>query len=82
VDVLPKREVTPTAEAAGPATIEAYSVMHDRSGKPETIRAAVLLANGSRAWCVSNDTNLGVEMCTTEWVGKPVAIDASGQLRA
>jgi acetyl-CoA C-acetyltransferase len=82
VDALPKREVTPTAEAAGPATIEAYSVMHDRSGKPETIRAAVLLANGSRAWCVSNDTNLGVEMCTTEWVGKPVAIDASGQLRA
>jgi acetyl-CoA C-acetyltransferase len=82
VDALPKREVTPTAEAAGPATIEAYSVMHDRSGKPETIRAAVLLANGSRAWCVSNDTNLGAEMCTTEWVGKPVAVDAEGQLRA
>ena len=82
VDALPKREVTPTADAAGPATIEAYSVMHDRSGKPETIRAAVLLANGSRAWCVSNDTNLGAEMCTTEWVGKPVAIDAAGQLRA
>jgi acetyl-CoA C-acetyltransferase len=82
VDALPKREVTPTAEAAGPATIEAYSVMHDRSGKPETIRAAALLANGSRAWCVSNDTNLGAEMCATEWVGKPVAIDAAGQLRA
>jgi hypothetical protein len=56
--------------------------MHDRSGKPETIRAAALLANGSRAWCVSNDTNLGAEMCATEWVGKPVAIDAAGQLRA
>jgi len=82
VDALPKRAVTPTADAAGPATIEAYSVMHDRLGQPETIRAAALLADGSRAWCISNDTNLGADMCANEWVGKTITIDAAGQLRA
>jgi acetyl-CoA C-acetyltransferase len=82
VDALPKRAVTPTADAAGPATIEAYSVMHDRLGQPETIRAAALLADGSRAWCISNDTNLGTDMCANEWVGKTITIDAAGQLRA
>jgi hypothetical protein len=51
-------------------------------GQPETIRAAALLADGSRAWCISNDTNLGADMCANEWVGKTITIDAAGQLRA
>ena len=42
---------SPTAaDAAGPATIEAYTVMHDRDGAPETAIAACLLADGRRAW--------------------------------
>lgn len=80
IDALPKRTVTPTADAGGPATIEAYSVMYGRSGNPENIRAAVLLPDNSRAWCISGNAPLGLDMCTNEWVGRSVTIDSNGQL--
>ena len=36
IDALPRRELAEAADAAGPATVEAYTVMHDRDGEPET----------------------------------------------
>ncbi len=81
VDALPRRAVANAAEAQGSATIEAYSVMHDRIGAPEKVRAAVLLADGRRAWATSGDTQLGQDMCETEWVGKTITLDATGDIK-
>ena len=82
VDELPRRAVATALEAKGAATIEAYSVMHDRDGAAEKVRAAVLLADGRRAWATSDNTQLGQEMCEHEWVGKTVTLDETGDIRA
>ena len=80
VDALPRRSVATALEAKGAATIEAYSVMHDRNGSVEKVRAAVLLADGRRAWATSDNTQLGTDMCENEWVGKTVTLDATGAI--
>jgi len=55
-------------------------VMHDRDGAAEKVRAAVLLADGRRAWATSDNTQLGTDMCENEWVGKTVTLDATGDI--
>jgi acetyl-CoA C-acetyltransferase len=82
IDALPRRSLAAPADAAGPATVEAYSVMHDRSGAPERVIASCLLADGRRAWGDSRDADLGREMCTREWVGASVTLDVDGVLYA
>ena len=68
-------------EAAGPATIEAYTVMHDRDGAPEQAIAACLLADGRRAWGLSERRRRdGARCCEGEWVGRAVTLDADGDL--
>ena len=81
VDALPRRAVATALEAKGAATIEAYSVMHDRDGTAEKVRAAVLLSDGRRAWATSDNTQLGQDMCENEWVGKTVTLDETGDIR-
>ena len=81
VDSLPRREVATPIDAQGPATVEAYSVMHDRDGTAEKVRAAVLLSDGRRAWATSDNTQLGQDMCENEWVGKTVTLDETGVIR-
>ena len=81
VDSLPRRAVATAIDAQGLATVEAYSVMHDRNGAAEKVRAAVLLADGRRAWATSSNTQLGQEMCENEWVGKSISLDATGDIR-
>ena len=80
VDALPRRAVATALEAKGAATIEAYSVMHDRDGTAEKVRAAVLLADGRRAWATSDNTQLGQDMCENEWVGKTVMLNETGDI--
>ncbi|MCF8543830.1 MAG: acetyl-CoA acetyltransferase [Ilumatobacteraceae bacterium] len=80
VDSLPRREVATAIDAQGPATVEAYSVMHDRDGAAEKVRASVLLADGRRAWATSDNTQLGTDMCENEWVGKTVTLDETGAI--
>ena len=80
VDQTPRRAVATALEAKGAATVEAYSVMHDRNGAAEKVRAAVLLADGRRAWATSDNTQLGQEMCENEWIGKTVTLDATGDI--
>ena len=80
VDSLPRRAVATAVEAQGSATVEAYSVMYDRDGAAEKVRAAVLLADGRRAWATSDNSQLGQDMCETEWVGKTVTLDATGDI--
>ena len=78
IDALPKRELATGTEAAGAATIEAYSVMFARDGSAERALASCLLSDGRRAWGSSTDPAIGTAMCDGEWVGINVTIDADG----
>jgi len=80
IDAMPRRELALPADAAGPATVEAYTVMHSRDGLPETAIASCLLADGRRAWGMSSDPAVATAMCEGEWVGRAVALDESGTL--
>ncbi|MEO8163628.1 MAG: hypothetical protein ABI590_07585, partial [Ilumatobacteraceae bacterium] len=81
IDALPRRAVATATEAIGPATIEAYSVIHDRDGSPETLCASALLADGRRAWATSRDVDLVAAMTHGEWVGRSAMLDGRGTLR-
>ena len=72
------RELALPADAAGAATIEAYTVMHDRDGQPEQLLCTALLADGRRAWGSSNDAGLAAACCEGEWVGRSVTLDTAG----
>jgi acetyl-CoA C-acetyltransferase len=80
IDAMPRRELADGADAAGSVTIEAYTVMHDRDGRPEKALAACLLADGRRAWGMSTDVELATAMCSGEWVGRAVRLDDTGTL--
>ncbi len=84
IDSLDKRELASTSDAAsdvaGQATIEAYTVMHDRDGEPETAIAAVLLNDSRRAWATSTDLQIANALCTDEWVGRKVILNPAGEL--
>lgn len=53
VDRVDRREVVTGLE--GTATMEAWTVMHDRDGSPETAFAAALAPDGARTWATSTD---------------------------
>ena len=80
IDALPRRELADVAEATGAATVEAYTVMHDRDGVPETAFAACLLADGRRAWGTATDPTLAAAMCEGEWVGRATRLTDEGLL--
>ena len=80
VDALPKRELASPTDAAGEATIEAYSVMFSRDGEPEAALASCLLADGRRAWGMSSDPAISAAMCDGEWVGVGCELDPEGTL--
>jgi acetyl-CoA C-acetyltransferase len=82
IDALPRRELAEAPDAAGPATVEAYTVMHSRDGVPETVIAATLLADGRRAWGTSSDPGLAVAMCEGEWVGRDADLSPDGTITA
>ncbi|MEY2400735.1 MAG: acetyl-CoA C-acetyltransferase, partial [Ilumatobacteraceae bacterium] len=82
IDALPEREFATPVDAEGPATIEAYTVMHSRDGGPETAIGACLLADGRRAWGMSTEAGLAAAMCDGEWVGTRVTLSGSGVLTA
>jgi acetyl-CoA C-acetyltransferase len=80
IDALPQREFATPVDAEGPATIEAYTVMHSREGDPETAIAACLLADGRRAWGMSTEPDVAAAMCNGEWVGTRVTLTGTGLL--
>jgi acetyl-CoA C-acetyltransferase len=80
IDALPRRELADVADATGPATIEAYTVMHSRDGDTETAIATCLLADGRRAWGMSTEAGLAEAMCDGEWVGHAVRLTDAGVL--
>ena len=82
IDALPRRELARPADAAGTATVEAYTVMFDRAGAPERAISTCLLDDGRRAWGTSEASDVTTAMCDGEWVGRPVELDADGNLRS
>jgi acetyl-CoA C-acetyltransferase len=81
VDALPRRDLALPDEAAGPATVEAYTVMFARDASPEQSIASCLLADGRRAWGTSTDPEVAGAMCDGEWVGRSVELSIVGDLR-
>lgn len=79
VDALPRRAFAEGAEAAGPATVEAWTVVHDRDGAPDRAFAALRLPDGRRAWATATG-DTAVAMAEGEWVGRRVTRDAEGVL--
>jgi acetyl-CoA C-acetyltransferase len=82
IDAMPRRELASPADAAGGATVEAYTVIHSREGLPETAIAACLLADGRRAWGTSNEPDLATAMCDDEWVGRAMTLDDDGTIHS
>ena len=82
IDALPTVELADAADAAGPATVEAYTVMHGRDGEPEpgSPPASSPAAAGRGARTAEPDL-LGA-LCEGEWVGRAVSLDADGLLHA
>ena len=80
IDALPRRELATGEDAAGPATIEAFTVMHGREGTPEQAIATALLDDGRRAWGLSTDADVMGALADGEWVGHRVTLSATGDL--
>ena len=80
IDALPRRELAVGDDAAGPAIVEAFTVMHDRDGEPERLIAAALRKDERRAWIVSDDRSVAREFATGEHVGDAVTLRHSGEL--
>jgi acetyl-CoA C-acetyltransferase len=80
IDALPSRDLAEQADAAGPVTIEAYTVMHGRDGTPEQAIATGLLGDGRRAWGLSSDAATMAALAGGEWVGRSARLDAEGAL--
>ncbi len=80
IDAMPRRELAEPAEAVGRTTIEAYTVMHSREGRPERAIVTCILGDGRRAWGDSVDPAVTAAMCEGEWVGRAVDLDAEGTL--
>lgn len=62
----------------GPATVEAYTVMHSRDGEPEKAFAAALTASGERVWATSADTDLLAALEAEEHVGRTASVATDG----
>ena len=80
---MPRRELAEPADAAGPATIEAYTVMHSRDGEPETRRSPRACSPTAAArGAPRRPPALAAAMCDGEWVGRTAQLDAEGTLSA
>ncbi len=82
IDALPSREVS--TDHDGPATVETYTVMHDKSGEPERGLFALRLDDGRRAWGVTEDADTLALMVATdtegEMIDRRVSRAADGQV--
>lgn len=80
IDGLPRREVALGDDASGKATIESYTVMHDRDGRPRQLIASAIRADTRRAWIVNDDPAVAETFALGEHVGDPVVLRRSGEL--
>ena len=74
------RDVAPE-DYDGDATIETWTVMHNREGEPENGIAAALLDDGRRTWGTTQDVDVLKAMTVEEFIGRPVRLDGNGGLQ-
>lgn len=66
---------------AGPVTVEAWTVMHERDGSRSRAHAACLTAGGERCWGVTDDADVMERMTSGEdLVGTAARVDEEGRL--
>ncbi len=80
VDALPHRRCATGDEAAGEASIESHTVMHDRDGLPERAITTVITENGDRAWALSSASDVASELADGDHVGRRVTVDGKATL--
>ena len=78
VDALPTRELC--EEPEGEVTVEAWTVMHDREGVPETGILVGLLDDGRRAWGTTGDGDQVKVMVSEELGGRSVRVHPDGAI--
>jgi acetyl-CoA C-acetyltransferase len=76
IDALPATALDPAP--AGPATVEAYTVVHGRHGEPERAVLALTRPDGRRAWGTATDAGTLRDLCRQEGVGRPAAVAPGG----
>jgi len=76
VDAGPRRD--PAGTYAGPATVEATAVVHERDGTPSVAIVAGLTPDGRRALANSHDPATLRSMCEEPWEGRTVAVTTDG----
>jgi acetyl-CoA C-acetyltransferase len=83
-DVQPAVDATPSRDHVldfdGDATIESYTVMHERDGAPALAIVACRTSEGRRTWANSNEPGLMKAMTLEEFVGRPCTLSAGGQI--
>ena len=70
--------VQPAGDIAGPMTIEAYTVMHDRDSTPETGIAVMRTSDGRRAWACTTDAADMRELLENDAIGRAVDRSVGG----
>ena len=78
VDALPQR--TPASGYEGDATVETYTVVHDRDGRPELGIVALLTPDGHRAWGNTTDDDAMAGLMEREGCGRPAKLTADGRV--
>jgi acetyl-CoA C-acetyltransferase len=76
IDAEPRRAVDP--EPDGVATVETYTVMHDRSGEPTEGIVSCSMPDGRRAWGLVHGDDALAEMTRVEMIGRRVAVRPDG----
>ncbi len=76
IDALPHRELC--EEPDGHADIEAWTVMHDRDGSPETGILVAILDDGRRAWGVTTEPSIVKTMLSEDLAGRRAALRPDG----
>ena len=77
VDLLPQR--TPAGDYEGDATIETYTVVHDRAGRPELGILALLTPDQRRTWGNVTDPDDMAGLMEAEGCGRKVRLGAGGR---
>ncbi|MFN8053071.1 MAG: acetyl-CoA acetyltransferase [Acidimicrobiales bacterium] len=79
IDAVPPVDVAEGYE--GPATIEAWTVMHDRDGSRGRAHATVRTPEGARAWAATNDADVAEALEAADPTGWAVTIGPDADLR-
>lgn len=65
---------------SGPAKVETWTVMHDRSNEPERYLGSCLTPHGDRTWVAGTDADLMSTAMTTDIGDRPVHIGPGGTI--